>query len=446
MLNEISSYVEHLSPFNMLMLGLVLLISLCVGSFSRRYMQGSTRYHIFFSWLSLLICSVAVTVTADNFWIFLVAWSFSNVLLVLLMVHQPAWSAAKASGLLAAKNYVLGACCLGFALIIAYGATGESGLSMIVSQASKAAIMPVVLLFVLLAAMTQSAIWPFHRWLMSSLNSPTPVSAMMHAGLVNGGGILLIHFAPIYLAHSAFLTVVFSVGLISALLGTLWKLMQSNVKRMLACSTMGQMGFMFMQCGLGLFPAAAAHLIWHGMFKAYLFLNSGSAAQEKRIDLSYPPSFLSFALALFCGALASMSFAYTSDNSWAAGDSTLVLMVLVLITASQFALPLLRYKMLRHLPLAMVITVLLGAAYGESVRFMSWLMSSMQIMQPQPLSMVYILGIIALTLSWLCLVFIRPSLKNQWLAKWMQKSYVMAINASQPCDKTITAHRNHYQY
>lgn len=446
MLNEISSYVEHLSPFNMLMLGLVLLISLCVGSFSRRYMQGSTRYHIFFSWLALLICFVAVTVTADNFWIFLIAWSLSNLLLVLLMMHQRAWSAAKASGLLAAKNYVLGVCCLGFALIIAYGATGESSLSMIVSQASTAAIMPVVLLFVLLAAMTQSAIWPFHRWLMSSLNSPTPVSAMMHAGLVNGGGILLIHFAPIYLAHSAFLTVIFSVGLISALLGTLWKLMQSNVKRMLACSTMGQMGFMFMQCGLGLFPAAAAHLMWHGMFKAYLFLNSGSAAQEKRVDLSYPPSFLSFAAAVFCGALASMSFAYTSGNAWAAGDSTLVLMVLVLMTASQFALPFVRHKMLRHLPLAICITVLLGAAYGESVRFMSWLMSSMQIMQPQPLNIFYILGIITLASSWLCLIFIRPSLKSQWLVKWLQKGYVMAINASQPCDKTITAHRNHYQY
>lgn len=446
MLNEISSYVENLSRFNMLMLGVVLFISLCVCSFSRRYMQGSTRYQIFFIWLALLICFVAITVTADNFWIFLIAWNLSNLLLVLLMMHQSSWPAAKAAGMLAAKNYVFGGCCLGIALIVAYLTTGESSLSMIVHQAHSATIMPLVLLFVLLGAMTQSAIWPFHRWLISSLNSPTPVSAMMHAGLVNGGGILLIHFAPLYLAHSTFLNLIFCVGLISALLGTLWKLIQSDVKRMLACSTMGQMGFMFMQCGLGLFPAAGAHLMWHAMFKAYLFLNSGSAAQEKRLELAYPPTFLSFLAALFCGALASISFGYMSGNSWDAGDSTLVLMVLVLITASQFALPLVRDKILPNLPLTIFITILLGAAYGGSVRLMSWFMSSMQIMQPQPLNIFYILGIIALTFSWLCLIFIRPPLQNKRLVKWQQKGYVIALNASQPCYKTITTHRNHYQY
>jgi len=129
--------------------------------------------------------------------------------------------------------------------------------------------------------MTQSAIWPFHTWLISSLNSPTPVSAIMHAGLINGGGFLLTRFAGLFVQSTGMLQVIFFLGLLTALIGTLWKLMQHDIKRMLACSTMGQMGFMIAQCGLGLFPAAIAHLCWHGLFKAYLFLSSGSAAHEK---------------------------------------------------------------------------------------------------------------------------------------------------------------------
>ena len=107
----------------------------------------------------------------------------------------------------------------------------------------------------------------------------------MHAGLINGGGFLLARFAPMLAIQPPILNLIFIAGITTALLGTLWKLMQSDVKRMLACSTMGQMGFMIAQCGLGLFPAAVAHLSWHGLFKAYLFLSTGSAAKEKRLDL-----------------------------------------------------------------------------------------------------------------------------------------------------------------
>ena len=174
----------------------------------------------------------------------------------------------------------------------------------------------------------------------------------MHAGLVNGGGFLLARFAPLYVEHSILLTAIFVIGLATALLGTLWKLMQSDVKRMLACSTMGQMGFMLAQCGLGLFPAAVAHLVWHGLFKAYLFLASGGAAQEKRLDLGYPPKPATFFLALLCGVAGSLGFALTSAQSWFAGDTTLVLMVVAFLAASQFALPILREKALRTLPFA----------------------------------------------------------------------------------------------
>jgi NAD(P)H-quinone oxidoreductase subunit 5 len=298
----------------------------------------------------------------------------------------------------------------------------------------------------LIGAMTQSAIWPFHRWLTSSLNSPTPVSAIMHAGLVNGGGFLLTRFAPLYLEHSTLLTVIFAIGLVSALLGTLWKLMQSDVKRMLACSTMGQMGFMLIQCGLGLFPAAVAHLVWHGMFKAYLFLASGGAAQEKRFDLSYPPNPFTFICALICGVIGSIGFSYATCKSWFADDTTLLLMVVAFLAASQFALSILCHKIRQKIPLALAATILMGLVYGSSVRLIEWMMEPMLLMHPQPLNALHIAGIIVLTLTWLLFLFIRNKDKTIESPAWILKGYVKSLNASQPHPPTVTTHRNHYQY
>ncbi len=210
---------------------------------------------------------------SDHLALYFVSSCLSHALLVRRMEHKSNWKAARASAALAGKNYLLAAFFMGFAFLLLGFETGSWTLRGILAYqeaASSTMILPLVLL--ILAAMAQSAIWPFHRWLLSSLNSPTPVSALMHAGLINGGGFLLIRFAPLFAHHPGLLTLVFCVGLTSAFLGTLWKLLQSDVKRMLACSTMGQMGFMMMQCGLGLFSAALTHLLWHGLFKAYLFL------------------------------------------------------------------------------------------------------------------------------------------------------------------------------
>ena len=428
------------------MMTLVAFISVCVGSFAWRYMKGDTQYPAFFAQLGLLVVSLAAMVSTDHLAVLFAAWCISNMLLVRLMVHKKCWKAARASGRLAAKNYLFGAACLGGAFAMIHSATGQSSIHALLHMPVDSGLMLPALALLLIGAMTQSAIWPFHRWLLSSLNSPTPVSAFMHAGLVNGGGFLLARFAPLYLKHSALLTAVFAIGITTALLGILWKLMQSDVKRMLACSTMGQMGFMLAQCGLGLFPAAVAHLVWHGMFKAFLFLASGGAAQEKRYDLGYPPRPFTFFCALICGVAGSLGFASASGKSWHAADTTLVLMVAAFLAATQFALPMLRHKTLQSMPLALAATILVGLAYGGSVCLIVWGMEPMQLMQPQPLNVLHIVGILALTLAWLLMLFLRHHHKAAPPPAWMLKNYVAALNASQPHPATVTAHRNHYQY
>lgn len=439
--------IFNVDPLAMIMVSLVAFIGLCVGSFAMRYLKGDTKYQAFFVQLTLLIGSVSVMVSADNLILLFIAWCLSNVLLVKLMIHKSSWKAAKASGVLAFKNYVLGAACMAAAFVLLYYVTDETSVQELVkSNHSAAPLVLPALSLLLIGAMTQSAIWPFHRWLISSLNSPTPVSAIMHAGLVNGGGILLTRFAPLYLQYSHLLTAIFVIGMTTALLGTLWKLMQSDVKRMLACSTMAQMGFMFAQIGLGLFPAAVAHLVWHGLFKAYLFLGSGGAAQEKRFDLRYPPKPLAFMCALVCGTVGSFGFAFASGKSWAAGDTTLVLMLASFLSASQFALSILSRQTVKNLIPALIFTSLFGLLYGGSVQLITWVMEPMQLMQPQPLNGFHIAGMLALIVTWLFTLFSSLYKKTSKPPAWMLKGYVAALNASQPAPSTVTSHHNQYTY
>lgn len=446
MINTLITSLFHLDALAIIMIALVAFIGLCVGSFAYRYMKGDTKYLSFFIQLTLLICSVSVMVSTDHLVILFSAWCTGNILLVRLMIHKSSWKAAKASGMLSAKYYSLGASCVAASFIIFYLETGQTSIKTINNQYTESGLALIALTILLIGAMTQSAIYPFHRWLTSSLNSPTPVSAIMHAGLVNGGGFLLTRFARLYLEHSNLLTVIFVIGMITALIGNLWKLMQSDVKRALACSTMGQMGFMLAQCGLGLFPAAIAHLCWHGMFKAYLFLASGSAAQEKRFDLGYPPKPLTFICAIICGLAGSLGFAFSSNKSWFTGDTTLVLMALSFLSASQLALPMLRNKTLKHLPLCLISTGIVGMFYGYSVQFIAWAMAPMQLMQPQPLNAFHITGIFGITLAWLAILFIHNSKKIRSLPVWMLKAYVRVLNASQPHPATVTTHHNEYRY
>ncbi len=446
MINNFLSLFSRLDELALIMVSLVVYIGICVGSFASRSMDGDSKYKVFFIKLILLVFTLSMMVCADNLIILLISWCTSNIVLVNLMMHKQAWKAAKASGVMAAKNYTLSALFLATAFTILYLATGELSLSAILLHNAQSVSIVFALVLILMAAMTQSALWPFHQWLLSSLNSPTPVSAIMHAGLINGGGFILVRFAPLFLQHQSLLLVMFCVGLISALLGTWWKLLQTDIKRMLACSTMGQMGFMVAQCGLGLFPAAVAHLVWHGMFKAYLFLATGSAAQEKRFDLGYFPTPLTLICALLSGCFGTAAFAYITNKSLLAGDTTLVLLSVAFFGLTQFALSLLQFKTLQKLPLIVISTVCFGAFYGLTVKAIVSIIEPMGIMQPQPLNVFHIFGIIILGLAWIVTLFLKSQNKTINMPSWFLKMYVISLNASQPDPKTITAHRNNYKY
>lgn len=436
----------HVDMLSIIMISLVSFIGIVVCFFSKRYMTGDALYRKFFWNILILLLSVILMTVADNLLLFLSAWCCCNWILAQLIVHKSTWKAAKASGRLAIRNFILGFSLIILAFAILYKVTGSLSIQYIVHNPNDSWYTLIALIILLIGAMTQSAIWPFHRWLISSLNSPTPVSALMHAGIVNGGGFLLARFAPLYFSAPEMLNIIFIVGLTSALLGSLWKLMQHDVKRMLACSTMGQMGFMFVQFGLGLFASALAHLCWHGMFKAYLFLASGSAAQEKRLDLGYPPSLISFLFSLACGTLGSYIFAIINNKNWLPSDTSLIIVGIVFIAGTQIALTVLRGASFKRLPLAMVVAVIMAGLYGANVYFFDLVLSPLELMQPQPLTIFHVIALIILALSWLFILFFRYSNYKGDLPNWFMRSYVKALNSSQPHPDTMTSYRKGYDY
>lgn len=409
-------------------------------------MKGDNRYHQFYWNILILLISVILMTISDNLILFLGSWSFLNWTLVKLIVHKSTWKAAKASGKIATQNFTVGFCSIMLAFACMYQATGSLSIQYILDNAHNSWYMLLAAILLLIGAMTQSAIWPFHRWLTSSLNSPTPVSAIMHAGIVNGGGFLLARFAPLYFNNPTMLNIIFTVGLTTALMGSLWKLMQHDVKRMLACSTMGQMGFMFAQCGLGLFPAAVAHICWHGMFKAYLFLASSGVTQEQRHDLNYAPNLISFAFSLACGALGSYIFSLLLYESWFPLDSRIIIIGIIYISVSQLALTALRDEPLKRLPITVLLISSMASLYSANIYLFEIVLSPLNNIKPQPLNIIHLSALLLLMSSWLCISFIKYTNYKFRLPNLILSLYVKTLNSSQPHPATITTHRMGYDY
>jgi len=418
-----------------------------VLSYSRRYLAGDRGRRRHRRDVLLLAACLAAMAFADHLLVLLAAWVAADLVLVRLMIHNGDWEAARESGRLALRTLLPGGVLLAGGFWILADAAGTAAIHEInAGAASGSAAAPIGLALIALAALIQSASWPFHRWLTSSLNSPTPVSALMHAGLVNGGGFLLVRFAPLYLAQPAMLHALFLAGLVTAVVGTFWKLVQTDVKRMLACSTMGQMGFMLMQCGMGLFAPAASHLCWHGLFKAYLFLGTGSVVREERKPTALAGlPIAGLPAAGLAGVLGASSFAATSGLGFRPAETSFVMVGLAFMAAVQVAGGLLAGRAAAGRLLAASAAGLAACGlYGLNVRVIETVLAPLESSRPQPLDPLYAAGFAALLLVWLAL---NLDLAARWKASTAWKRlYVAALNGGQPHPRTVTVHRTTYRY
>lgn len=262
---------------------LTLFVAAIVATFSLRYMRSDSRPTRFFLTLGALVASVLAFLFTGNLLVLGVAWCASGWLLAALIGHSESWVEAKAAARRTRYAFFLGDAALLAALGILGWYSGSLHLDVVLAGAATlpALVATVVALLLVLAAATRCALPPFSSWLLSSMTAPTPVSALMHAGLVNAGGFLLIRFAPVLEAAPSARMAAVVVGLCGAIYGIGIMMVRPDVKRSLAGSTVSQMGFMIMSCGLGAYAAALWHIVAHGLFKAWLFLGSGSTIGMK---------------------------------------------------------------------------------------------------------------------------------------------------------------------
>jgi NAD(P)H-quinone oxidoreductase subunit 5 len=262
---------------------LISFVGLVIVRFSVRYLDGDPRQGRFFRWLAFTLGAVLLLVVSRNLVMLTAAWMLTSLGLHQLLEHYPdrpwaIWAARK-------KFLIsrLGDAMLLAALGLTFWCFGSSDYAVVFaeaetlrSEAGGGPLVAVIGLLYVLGAMTKSAQFPFHSWLPDTMEAPTPVSALMHAGIINAGGFLVIRLSPlIALSHSA-LGLLALVGAFTALFGGLVMLTQTSIKRSLAFSTIAQMGFMMLQCGLGAFSAALLHIVAHSLYKAHAFLACGS--------------------------------------------------------------------------------------------------------------------------------------------------------------------------
>ncbi len=325
-----------------ILLVLVAGVSVVVQSFARRSLEGDARAARFFALANVLSASTMIVAIAANASLLVAAWLVTGITLAAMVGHHSGWAPADAAAKGTLRAFLIGDVPLVLATVITIVMVGDLRLDDIDLTALGAeridlgvgsvSLLAVVAVALVIAGASRSALIPFHRWLPSTLSAPTPVSAMLHAGVVNGAGVLLIRFAPVYATSTLAMSIAFILGLTTAVWATAVMLIRSDVKGGLVYSTAGQMGFMTLQLAVGAFAAALFHIVGHAMYKAAMFLGAGGSitATAQHRHLPHGTSTLSAPVRLAIAATvpaAAMALAFTVINTHLTAASTILVVL-----------------------------------------------------------------------------------------------------------------------
>jgi NAD(P)H-quinone oxidoreductase subunit 5 len=280
----------YLDALSLVMLLLVSFLAAVVTRYSCNYLAGDPQQGRFSKWLSVTIGSVLLLILSGNLLLFTLAWvatSMSLHRLLTFYVDRPAAILAARKKFLISR---LGDACLVGALAFTWQCFGTWNFAEMFAQVdalrasggTHAECLGWTSVLLVAGALLKSAQFPFHSWLPDTMETPTPVSALMHAGIINAGGFLIVRLSPLVASSPAALNALALVGAFTALFASVVMLTQTSVKRSLAYSTIAQMGFMMLQCGLGAFALAVLHIVAHSLYKAHAFLSSGSIVSISR--------------------------------------------------------------------------------------------------------------------------------------------------------------------
>jgi NAD(P)H-quinone oxidoreductase subunit 5 len=411
----------------------VMTIGVIVLRFSIRYLQDDLNKEKFFNNLSFTLTSVLLMLMASNLLVLFLAWVGTSYFLHKLLTHYPERPAAMAAAMQKFWISRLGDLFIILAGLLLFKTFNTLEFQVIFNLLKNPQFINEnnitinwISIFLVLGAMTKSAQFPFHKWLPNTMETPTPVSALMHAGIINAGGYLVIRTSPIISNSSEALFFLATIGGLTTFFACIVMLTQTNVKKNLAYSTISQMGFMMLQCGLGAYSTAVIHIIGHAFYKACSFLSSGSVTDYSRLNRYYPREelshnlFITLALAMFSVITMLASLNYLG-NDLLNNVGAVVLLTIVALAFSQIVLSSKdRFNSL-FVALALVLTYI-GLSKG-----MSYLLKDIV---PNTVKFDGVFGVMIIAISigfFVALYLIQNNLRKLSQTEFGRKIYVMAL-------------------
>ena len=462
----IGFYVDRLSA---VMMALITGVSVIIYNYSVGYMFQDRHARRYLAMICLTDFVLICMVSSSNLMMLFLFWQVLSYLLYVL-AHNHAHAGTLAGAfktftlLRVADTVFLAGIALAYQLygtlefqeLFVRAAESPIALSLWPGMEMSGATAVTLLFFV--GAMGKSAQFPIHFWLPGSLFAPTPVHALLHAGIINAGGFLINRLAPLFGLSSTTLHVAFVVGTMTAILGASMMLAQNDIKKTLGFSTIGQMGYMIMECGLGAFSLAVFHLIAHGLFKATVFLNCGNVIHKARQEPHFPhpdhqeegESFsrltwsTGFVTTLFIPLLILLVTHGVLRISLLESQGTVIFLFFIWITSSQAILTLTRLRAVASwkVSAAMLLTLLFVvfvylfavvsftaflypdpeevASYFQAAALPNWLFDVMIVMAT------------LMTISGWTYLYMRAHGRTMWLPTWIEsvriRLYVLFIN------------------
>ncbi|MFO0741503.1 MAG: NADH-quinone oxidoreductase subunit L [Labilithrix sp.] len=268
------------------MLVLVCTLAVVVVRYSRRYLAGEGGLVRYARSLLLTLAAVTLLVISNHLGLLIAGWVSTAIGLHHLLTF---YSKRRQAVIVAHKKFLLGqiaTLCFLAALWFVETEIGSMHIDEINAFAVAHAELPTYLhlglVLLVVGVLLKTAQLPFHGWLLQVMEAPTPVSALLHAGIVNIGGFVMIRLAPLMARATLAQGLLLGIGLVTAIVGSLVMTTRPSIKVSLAWSTIAQMGFMLVQCGLGVWHLALLHLLAHSLYKAHAFLNAGAVVEAWR--------------------------------------------------------------------------------------------------------------------------------------------------------------------
>ena len=329
----------RLDVLSVILLSFVSCVGWLVATYSLHNLRGQARTGRFGALLLAALAALTLLVTGASLPVIAIGWTASGLALAALVAH-PATPSARRAARYVRRSLLVGDAALWTAVIAAVALLPTVNRAELGDATITPGAATLVAGLLVAASLVRSALVPAQSWLPETAEAPSPVSAFLHAGIVNGAGVLGCLMWPVLVAAPGALGALFVVGAASVVVGTLAARVRTDVKGQLACSTTAQMGYMSVQLGLGLPAAAVLHLVGHGFYKAWLFLRAGGAVTRNRwkpvASASGAPAHRArTAAAVLVGSATALALAApaAAHSVSALGVTALVPPVLALVTA-----------------------------------------------------------------------------------------------------------------